>query len=352
MTKPPYLLVSDLHCHAWSAFAKTGPDGLNSRLKIILDELERAAEVLRKAGGNLIVIAGDIFHERGKLAPSVFNPTHATFKKLLRDFRIIAIPGNHDLEGKDTTELGNAIQSLGALNDFAVITHPELVAPNLAMIPWCSSYDALRQAAMELFDGCAHMQHADLIIHAGINGVIAGLPDHGLDAIEVAGWGFKRVLGGHYHNHRVLEGGKVVSIGATTHQQWGDIGTKAGFLLVYDDRIEHHASHAPAFIEITGDTDPEEIPLLVDGNYVRIRGMKLTDAEIGKFRAELEEMGAKGVMFQVARETVSARSGKTAKGLTLEESVAKHIDGLKLPNAAAVKSICEDILTSVRSVSA
>lgn len=354
----PYLLISDLHCHAWSAFAKTLESGINSRLGIILDEFDRACEVLHKAGGRDVVIAGDIFHERGKLAPSVFNPTFECIRlRALAGFRFFAIPGNHDLEGKNTTELGNAIQTLGSLDGFQVVTGAgggvlgsSGALGGVAMIPWCSSYDELRNLAQNY----AHnhdVSNIDLVIHAGINGVLAGMPDHGLNAAEVAAWGYRRVFAGHYHNFKEMEGGRVVSIGATTHQQWGDLGTKAGFILVYKDRIEHHASHAPSFIEITEAHDPDDIPLMVDGNYVRVRGWKLTDAEVKQFREELEGMGALGASFQVARNAPTPASGRLAtSGLTLDESIARHIDSLTLPSAAVVKSMCDDILTTVRSV--
>ena len=350
----PYLLVSDLHCHAWSAFAKTDASGINSRLLTILNELERAAAELKRLGGDTIVIAGDIFHERGKLAPSVFNPTVNMFRRILGyGFRIIAIPGNHDLEGKETTTLGNAIQSLDALDGFTVVTTPWVdLSLNLAMIPWRSSYDDLRQDAKDLHGSLPFPGDIDLVIHAGINGVVMGMPDHALDAKEIAGWGYNRVFAGHYHNFKEMEGGDVVSIGATTHQQWGDLGTKAGFIIVYEDKINHYASHAPNFIEITADTEEDDIPLLVDGNYVRIRGMKLTDVEIVKFRAELERMGALGASFQVTRNVTTARAGSVAaKGLTLDQSVDKYIDDQALPNAALIKSMAADVLATVRSVS-
>ena len=48
----PYLIVSDLHCHAWNAFSTTNANGLNSRLAIIIEELLRAAEKLKALGGD------------------------------------------------------------------------------------------------------------------------------------------------------------------------------------------------------------------------------------------------------------------------------------------------------------
>ena len=354
----PYALISDLHCHAWSSFSTVDPSGINSRLKIIIQELYRTAATLKDAGGHLIVIAGDVFHVRGSIDPEVFNPVFNAFRTLIDEgFEFEAIPGNHDLKSKDTTALGNAFQSLASLPEFRVHTEPTCpayISAKIAFVPWHSNDGALLRAADELADkmSSSKMDPAeyDLIIHAGINGVIPML-DHGLNAADVAALGFKRVFAGHYHDHKVLEGGKVISIGATTQQTWSDIHTKAGFLIVHEDRIEYHASHAPSFVEIDASTDEDDLPLIVDGNYVRVRGMTLTDAEVNKLRAELLAMNAKGVLIQVARAVTSARgAAPTTTGRSLDQSVTAYIEGLKLSQEAEVKKQALDIIDSVRSV--
>lgn len=359
---PPYLLMSDQHAHAWSQFAKTGPDGVNTRLRIILDELIRGAAELEALRGRpgLIVFAGDLFHVRGSIDPEVFNPVHETIRELCsRGFQFLAIPGNHDLKSKDTTALGNAMQTLGALNGFKVVTLDTWVDYdlNIAMIPWCASYADLRERATELAASCgSKAAELDLIIHAGINGVLKGLPDHGLDPAEIAGWGFKRVFAGHYHHHAVFEGGKVVSIGATTHHTYSDIGAKAGYLIVHADRFDYRASHAPSFVEVTAATDPDEIELHVQGNYVRVRDIELDDAEVQLFRKELLGHGALGVTFQIARKTVSARGAAPAAVTSLEHSVDGFIDkklaGEEPDMIAAAKAHCTDILSKTRSLAA
>jgi DNA repair exonuclease SbcCD nuclease subunit len=360
----PYAIVSDIHCHNWSAFATTLPDGMNSRLKITLDDLRRAAIELRDAGGDTLYVAGDIFHSRGSIDPEVFNPTHDAFKEIAEDsITVRMIPGNHDLKGRDTTELGNAIQTLGAIEGIEIVT--EKVGrrfddgdSKILMLPWHATKADLRATIADIVSAYPPelLAEVDLIIHVGIDGVLAGVPDSGLSTSEVASWGFKRVFAGDYHAHKVMEDGKVISIGASTQQQWGDIGTKAGFLLVYPDRIDFRASHAPSFIELTGDTDPDDYELLVDGNYVRIRGMKLTDPEIKKFRTELEKMGARGVNFQITREVVAARGSSTvAKASTLDESVDKFVETLTVTDpahVALIKAGAADVLSTVRSVAA
>jgi DNA repair exonuclease SbcCD nuclease subunit len=365
MANSPYLLCSDLHLHAWSAFGATAPDGMNSRLKIQLDELMRAAVELKKRGGSVMVIAGDLFHVRGSVDPEVFNPAHTVFTEIVSmGISIFAIPGNHDLKGKETTAIGNSFQTMNAIaNDdvgccFEVITAPLVGIGNKAFVPWCSTKDKLRETVAELAGtmNLEALSETDLIIHVGIDGVLDGVPAGGLSAVEVAGWGFKRVFAGDYHNFKEMEGGKVVSIGATTHQTWSDINSRAGFLFVYEDKIEHLASHAPNFVEITGDDAEEEIPLIVDGNFVRIRSMKLSDPEVTAFRKSLESMGAKGVTFQIAREVVSAREGAPAAGTatTLDASVDQFIDTIDpiTIDVAAVKAGCADVLSTIRSVAA
>lgn len=362
---PPYLLMSDQHAHAWSQFAKTGPDGVNTRLRIMLDEMNRAANELESILGEpgLIVFAGDLFHVRGQISPETFNPVHETISALCRrGFEFLGVPGNHDLASKETTSLGNAMQSLGALDGFSVITKPTWGAElhGLAMIPWCSSYAELRaiakQMTQDMRDVGVDPGERDLVLHAGINGVIKGLPDHGLEPAEIAAWGFKRVLSGHYHHHAVFEGGKVISIGATCQQTWSDVGAKAGYLIVHDDRVDYRASHAPSFVDVTAATDPDEIELHVHGNYVRVRDIELDDAEVQLFRKELLGYGALGVTFQIARKTVSARGPAPTGAVTLDASVDGFIDkklsGEEPDVVAASKALCADILSKARSIAA
>jgi DNA repair exonuclease SbcCD nuclease subunit len=212
MAKWPYLVLSDIHAHAWSAYSTRLPDGMNSRLKVILDEIVRAADELQSAGGDTIYIAGDFLHTRGSMDPEVFNPLHKTIENLAFDNAIRGIPGNHDLKDRDTTELGNAIQTLAAIDNVEIITNRSgMFFPDhsVLMIPWHGSKDTLRATIKELHDahggpaaGPAAMGVMDLIIHVGIDGVLQGVPDHGLSPEEVASWGFRRVFAGDYHNHK------------------------------------------------------------------------------------------------------------------------------------------------------
>jgi DNA repair exonuclease SbcCD nuclease subunit len=345
-------LSSDQHCHAWSQFASIdAATGLNSRLLSILKELERSCDELLSRGYKDMLFAGDLFHSRGQIDPEVFNPVHSCIKRQLEKGIVFhAIPGNHDLKGKNTTELGNAIQTLDALDGFNVITTPTFLSSlNVFMVPWIENVDELRKVLIDTFDGDKAQRAAvDLVIHAGVNGVLENMPDHGLSPAALTELGFKRVFSGHYHNHRKMQDGKVYSIGATTHQSWRDIGSKAGFLIV-DDEVHYFGTHAPLFIEITAETDPVEIPLLVDGNYVRVRDIQLTDVEVNEFRNELQNMGALGASFQIVRKKELVGRTARSKGISIEASVSEYIEKSKIENIKEVQAVCQSILDTVRS---
>jgi DNA repair exonuclease SbcCD nuclease subunit len=324
----PYLLVSDLHCHAWSAFASRNEDGVNSRLHMILQEFLRAAGELRAAGGRRIVVAGDVFHVRGSIDPEVFNPTFSVFERLADQFEIVLIPGNHDLKGKEVSALGNAFSTFDALDSCRIAIEP-MVTEDLALVPWIQDQAELKKAILALHDDIGddrgRQNRYDLILHAPVNEVLTGLPPHGLDPDWLADLGFRRVFSGHYHNRKQIRP-NVWSIGATTHQTWSDIGTKAGFMLVYPDKVIERASWAPSFVEITAETDPDEVPLIVDGNYVRVRTKAAGASDVNKVRDELLGMGALGVVMQVIKEAATARATTPRAGTgTIETSIAEWI---------------------------
>jgi DNA repair exonuclease SbcCD nuclease subunit len=358
--KYPYLLSSDQHCHGWSLFAGTTPEGLNSRLAAILNEMKLGHAALKSQGGNLSVYAGDLFHVRGKIEPSVFNPTFDTIKGLHeadKDLVALAIPGNHDLEGRDASKLGNAMQQLDTIRGFNVATEPTRHG-DVIVFPWYADLNDLRSALKAWAEDFAPAQRAkvDVVIHAPVNGVIKGIPDHGLEAQELADLGFRRVFAGHYHNHQSFCDGKVFSIGASAHQTWSDPGTLAGFLLVYEDRVEHFESSAPKFMDLHSANveigNEAELEMVVRGNYVRLKVEEATEAEIKQMRADLAEAGALGAVVIAANtktKTVSRTNTTVNASTTLEASVAEYVQKqLKPADLPEVQALCAELIAQAR----
>ncbi len=360
-------VISDLHCHTWSMFSTTAKSGINSRLEIILAEIKRAALEVKNAGSDLLIVNGDVFHTRGSIDPEVLNPVRETFQDVLNQgVSVLMIPGNHDLKSRDTQALSSAMENLNGLqsvNEDAVChvfnapTFHSWRGLRLAMVPWRDNYqDLINDIEALVAANPTEISEAYLFIHAGIDGVIPGMPDHGLTAAKLAAFGFKGVFAGHYHNYKDLGSG-VYSVGALTHQNWGDVGTKAGFLMVNsdDNKVSYQATHAPQFIDVS-DMDEEELVLNIPGNYVRYRGPHMTQSQIDDLRSEFNKLGAAGITIQVPRTAPSSRPSGASKGvLTIDQSVDVFIDARKdVPAGMDVEEIkrrSAQVLNDVRSVS-
>ncbi|MDY7537536.1 metallophosphoesterase [Undibacterium sp. RTI2.1] len=348
----PYGVISDTHNHNWSAFGVVNADGVNSRLRFTLDETKRSAEEVKNAGGNTLYHGGDLFHVRGSIAPSVLNPTLDCYSEIIKSgVNIVINAGNHDLESKTAARVSSAITALEGIG-CVVINSPCYYLDDVVVIPWIQDLNELKRL-IEHVDP-ADRPHCDLLLHAPIDGVIPGLPDHGLNDAYLSGLGFRRVLSGHYHHHKQMAG-EVYSIGALTHQTWGDVDTKAGFLIVTESEVKWFATHAPSFVEIDGSTDPDEIPLIVDGNFVRVRIDNAKASDVESMRQYMIECGAKGVnVLQMTSAAITARAGGTTlkAGVTVEASINDFVNAQAFKNKAAVATLCQDILTSVRSAEA
>lgn len=357
----PYALMADLHLHPWTAFSTTLPTGLNSRLDGLLREIMRAAEEVVKRGGNRVVMAGDVFHVRGSVAPSVMNPTMDTLREIHRllGIEFLILPGNHDLEGRETTRIGSAVTALECeyirvCNDTEFNDDVQAI-----LIPWHESIAALKAE----LERCAPKEDEvyDAIIHAPIDGVIGGLPPHGLTPEYLAGLGYRNVYAGHYHHHKAFAGG-AVSIGALAHHTWSDVDSKAGFLIVDPDKGGYtwFESHLPKFIDLSRlaeRCDPEDIPLLVDGNYVRVRVSASEAKLVEAAREELLGHGARAVIVQSepkppAEESRAGSAVGTGSTLTLEESVLRFVETMKELSPEQREAVQVEAISVLGAVSA
>lgn len=349
----PYGLLSDLHCHGWSAFSTVNSQGVNSRLLDIIREIDRCCDETLKAGGDTVVIAGDLFHTRGSVDPEVFNPVKECLSRniLMGINRFRGIPGNHDLKSKDSVELGSSVQMLG--NECIHWYHqPEsrgLPDQPSVYVPWVNDptcyLSTIEDIARNFGTDAAFY---DLIIHLGIAGTLTSGHDNGITAERLREFGFKRVFSGHYHNHKDFGDG-IYSIGASTHQTWSDVGTKAGFMVVYHDRVQWFASHAPSFIDLTGAESEEDLPLIVDGHFVRAKIGEAEPKQVQEWREKLLSLGAKGVIIQSQPASAAAkRVGVSAKSLSaLDKSVTDYVSERGMPTE--VGNICAEILGEVKA---
>lgn len=328
----PFGIISDTHNHAWSTFGNTLPNGVNDRLQFILDETIRAAETVKAQGGKVLVHTGDVFHVRGSVAPSVLNPTVDAYRHITKELGVetYLIAGNHDLEGNNSSKLGNAGEALAGAG-VHVVSEPFIHhGHKFVLIPYYSSNDRLREVIKEQINLIPSeiVGEYSLFIHAPLNGVIIGIPDHGFSSHELAAFGFKSVFCGHYHNHKSF--GNVYSVGALTHQTFGDIGSKAGFLIVDGGKVTHYTSNAPRFVDYDTSWDEIEEVEYVTGNYVRARLENASNEDVVGVRNYLTGRGARAVQIihipktEVTREVESTVEAGASIRVSLNDWCGKN----------------------------
>lgn len=346
-----YAIVSDIHFHNWSAFSHDLESGMNSRLNFLISEVHKIAARLKAEGGNVIFIAGDVFHVRGSVAPSVLNPVQELFEYLTANgFQVHILAGNHDLEGKHSNRLGSAIT---ALEKVGCVCYSDgapkiaLTGVNVGMVPWIENVDELKERIQQMRPKCS-----DLIIHAPMNNVIKGLPDNGLDPQWLLDQGFRNVFSGHYHNHKDFFG-SVFSIGAIAHHTWGDVGSVAGSLLVDSEtgEVQHIPSTCPSFIELTPDMSVEQMKERCFGNYVKARLNTSDQKALQAVREALEDAGALGVVLvpEPKPKTTERQSSAVSKSMTLAESVSAFIDKATFNNKQGLNALCQSLLQQAGS---
>lgn len=357
----PYGIISDPHNHSWNQFSRILPTGINSRLQNILDAELAAAKAVLAVGGKRLYVAGDLFHVRGSVSPKVLNPVIHLFEKITgMGIEIRVLTGNHDLESRNSETLSNACEALSPIEGVRVVSTMTIFHDdNMVMVPWYDDIADVRkhiavaiEEIEELGDTAANYS---LMIHAPVNGVLIGIPDHGFYWKELERFGFKRVFSGHYHNHKKFEG-EVYSCGALTHQTWNDIKTVAGHIIVDDAGVTHTKSAAPEFREYDIAWDDDTAAENCKGNFIRVRLGEADDDEITMIRDHIVGLGALGCLVQaipVPKGTATARTATTAtsKAPTVRESISEWIKN----NAASmtsteVEKLCSEILTEVESV--
>lgn len=268
------------------------------------------------------------------------------------------LAGNHDLETNDSIFSANAAASLQSIG-VKIVCGPAYSMKagdtTVHFISWRSSHAELLSDMRTLRDKAGEGIH-DIVIHTGINKAIPTMPDVGIEAQDLKDLGYRLVLSGHYHNHKEIIPG-VVSVGALTHQNWGDVGTLAGYMLVNEDgSFTQHETTAPKFVALEGDVTEDEIR----GNYIRYRAVIEDDNEGVQIKEQLGTLGAAGVVTNLIKKTSmmsgTASTESTSKIDSLSESISAYCKVVHETDGgfdlAALDALCGEILLEAESAGA
>lgn len=366
--------MSDIHLHNWSAFSTLNKDGTNSRLMTLIEEIERCANQLCEinqrddVSANRIFIAGDLFHVRGKIAPSVINPLMNAVRKIeSMGIEIFIMAGNHDLEFKEDTGAGNACQLLDAFDNVHFVKDTACISSSVSdevavvMIPWVDDLEALKEAICRA--NCvinASSRKPDLILHAPV------ICEGGFPTGLTAEWlhehtnNFGNVFCGHYHEHRVYlekDGRTIWSIGALAHHTWNDVDKKAGWLLVEcegeeSSRVTFMSSHAPKFVDVKS-IDENDLDFIsrVSGNYVRLFADFESEKDVKAVSEFLKDQcGVAGMVIYSNPKTDAVRSGAIAPtGVTkLDEQIIDFVNDKYEDDKGGIAKLALEILSEAQ----
>ena len=319
---------SDLHVHPHKFGDVIGEDGRSRRLQDCIDVLEWTANLANDVGAPLRLFCGDLFHVRGKLTPSALNPVveHFSMMSKVDGPATLMIPGNHDMEsrsaevlvdgelekrGEHALDAIGAIHGVGVLNGhgFRVHTIPaegDMVHKTIG-IGWVSYDPSVDEIKRRIKKVAAQRRNSlftgptVFMLHHGVDGALAGVPECGLAAKHLPYEDFDFVLCGDYHNHKELVPGKAWMIGAPLQHNFGDTGQRRGVLVLDTDTktaefVENTA--APKFLH--WDDGPFSMMPAVADNFVCVRAD--TQERLDAMRDEAAAAGARAVMRDLVKD--------------------------------------------------
>lgn len=346
------VVVADIHFHNWSAYSQD-VNGVNSRLLYTINAFREAADFALQ-GDKTLLIAGDVFHTRGQIKPSVFNAV----KKLIDEYvakglKIYMLAGNHDCETINAENDKTALDSL-ACDGCKVFSHKvETITINengfgpysIYFVPWIEDVNKLRGTIDDLRHG---MNPNDiLLIHAVVDGVTSKV-GQGLDPEWLYNLPCKLVLAGHLHKPSDYKN-KVYSIGSLTHQTFADTGNKNGFIEITPKfSVIRHETKAPKFVDINKIDDSLVFAKSVKDNIVRCTLENIDEKEKREIEKKLWAMKPLALDIRYTQKTVSVRKEVIATGkISVAETTNKFIQKQKFTYEKEVLEEAGKILTQI-----
>lgn len=180
-----------------------------------------------------IIILGDILDNRNEVSVTTLHILYKFFK-ILEDFNIIIIAGNHDCYYSKRSD----IHSLGTLNDWPNIEvfsgKPVTInqfGKALTFCPWNTPVNDIPKS--------------DIIFgHFEINTFKMNgnyICEHGVDAQELLDKS-PLIVSGHFHRteERNYKNGKILYVGSPYEQNWGESGDPKGIYIldIEDNKLE------------------------------------------------------------------------------------------------------------------
>jgi DNA repair exonuclease SbcCD nuclease subunit len=245
--------LSDLHL-GYRQYQRLTPTGINQREADIAGALKRAVDRTVELRPDLVLMAGDIFHNVRPTNPAILHAFRqfSRLRQALPDSTIVMVAGNHDTPRSSETGCilklfgdlgievvdGEARRIVVPARDLAILAVPDSGAPRPALVP----------------------DHAYgrniLLLHGEVEGVLRAPAGVDRAAVEItrrelgaAQWDY--VALGHYHVYREIAPNAYYSgsIDYTSANTWGELdeerqlGVPGKGLIEHDLETGRHVFH-------------------------------------------------------------------------------------------------------------
>lgn len=233
--------------------------------KTTIDVAEWIKEEAEARGIDTLICGGDVFHNRKAVTLSTLEAAYKFFK-ILEDFKIKIITGNHDCFYLDKSDI-NSICLLKSWENIEIYDEPHyenMGGKRVGFIPW----------GTEVKD----MKKCDVMFgHYEITGFQMGpamFCKHGMNATEL----LKKspmVFSGHFHKPQVndYKKGKIVYMGSPFQHNWGE-ANQDKYIYEFDFGSEDlefiQNERSPEHITIKKDDDIDVLSTLTQNNIVKV----------------------------------------------------------------------------------
>ena len=192
--------------------------------KIPIDYAKWLKNMLLKEKIKDIVICGDIFNNREEISILTLHVANEFFK-ILKDFNIMLIVGNHDIFYKNRTDV-NSINILNEWENIHVINDVfclDQFDRKICFCSWLSDIDKIDKS--DILFGHFEIQNFKMNKYV--------INDDGKtysDLLKKA----KLIFSGHFHlnQERIYDEGTIIYVGNTYSQNWSDCGIQKGFYIL------------------------------------------------------------------------------------------------------------------------
>ena len=338
-------IMADLHFHAFKQFASR-VDGDNSRFLEIIEAFSNAVEMAAEQECTALLIAGDVFHARGALRPSVFNRVFFEIAEAADGMQVLVIPGNHDMEnyrGGSTAvdtlhEVENVIVAKEPSCPVIVGTRSGIVhSLSVGCVPYIHDHEEFIVEAAKLVNAT---KPEAMLIHQGIDDfAFPGMPETGLTIKRIREFFDGPVFCGHYHGPEMID--NVFCVGSLVQHSFGDTSERGFWIYDTDtNAAKHVVVPGPRFLTVSSVKEAKG----ASGRYVRVMADTLAKAD--KISSAAFDAGGKGVTVVLERKFTAAHSSalklSTPKNMLAEYlSMQPDTKGREGELMALFEAVCE-----------